>query len=228
MPFASEGAFYASFGADAVRGEYVNDAANDLSNAYLLQRYFIHANLHFGPHVRVFLQSGSSLEGWRTGGPRPINRDELNIHQAFLDLAAGPLTLRLGRQELLFGAQRLVGPRDLFNVRLAFDAARLVYAEGRTRIDVFAARPVLPKPGIFDDGPDTSQAFWGVYGTALRGRARTFDAYVLGIDRSSVNAARRQTREATGLRFWGKTGSLDYNTEVMAATGRYSVATISE
>jgi Alginate export len=77
-------------------------AATDDRNGYLLQRYMLHGDLHAGRHVRAFLQLKSGLENGRLGGPRPVDQDVLDLHQEFVDLAAGRnqprFTLRVGRQ----------------------------------------------------------------------------------------------------------------------------------
>lgn len=56
------------------------------------------------------------------------NIDDLDLHQGyvdFLDLAGGLLSVRLGRQELAYGKERLVGPFGWSNVGRNFDAAKL-------------------------------------------------------------------------------------------------------
>ncbi|MGH8653475.1 MAG: alginate export family protein, partial [Gammaproteobacteria bacterium] len=70
-----------------------------------LQRYMLHADVHVGPHVRVFGQLHSALESGRQGGPSPVDEDKLDLQQAFLDIAlplgeSRTLTLRGGRQEM--------------------------------------------------------------------------------------------------------------------------------
>src|SRR6058998_3604604 len=55
-------------------------------NAYLLQRYLFHADYHPTECLRVFGELQSSLEGGRPGGPRPPDRDAIDIHQLFADL----------------------------------------------------------------------------------------------------------------------------------------------
>jgi hypothetical protein len=64
----------------------------------LLQRYLFHADYHLAECLRVFGQLQSSLEGGRPGGPRPPDRDAIDIHQLFADLVGkvsqdGQLTL---------------------------------------------------------------------------------------------------------------------------------------
>src|SRR6266540_1208534 len=83
-----------------------------------------------GSHFRAFGQVQSSLEDFRNGGPRPTDRDDFDLHQAFFDASTtwhdeNAVTLRAGRQELAYGSQRLISVRDSPNNRLAFDAVRV-------------------------------------------------------------------------------------------------------
>src|SRR4051812_21761077 len=137
IPLNNAGDWYLSLGGEArERYEYYknyrwNPRALD-TDGYLLQRYLLHADLHLGESVRVFGQIQSSLEDWRAGGPRPSDEDRLDIHQPFADarLWAGDgkdaATLRVGRQEMLYGSQRLISVREDPNVRRCFDGARLL------------------------------------------------------------------------------------------------------
>src|SRR5207245_481706 len=100
-------------------------------DGYVLQRYMLHADLHLGEALRVFGQLKSGLENERSGGPRPTDEDKLDLHQAFLDVTLAATTsttlvFRGGRQELLFGTQRLVSVREGPNVRQSLDGGRLI------------------------------------------------------------------------------------------------------
>src|SRR6266540_1021371 len=58
------GTWYLSLGGEArERYEYFNHSnwgADPQDNGYFLQRYFLHGDLHFGDHVRLFTQLQSS------------------------------------------------------------------------------------------------------------------------------------------------------------------------
>ena len=84
--------WYSSFGGQfRPRFEYYNNfnfGTTPGGNGYLLQRYLLHGDFHFGPNVRFFGQFMSGFEDGRIGGPRPdIDRDIFGVHQAFLDVA---------------------------------------------------------------------------------------------------------------------------------------------
>src|SRR5450631_260144 len=161
-PLNGLGSVYLSMGGEArERYEYFNHpnwGKDPQDNGYLLQRYFLHADLHLGEHARIFGQFQSSLEDGRKGGSRPTDRDVFDLHQAFLDLkldipADGSLTLRSGRQELAYGSQRIISVREGPNVRQSFDGFRLMYRVGDIRIDGFATRLAQTNRQVFDDGP---------------------------------------------------------------------------
>lgn len=170
IPLNEKGSWNLSIGGEArERYEYFNRpnwGKDPQDNGYFLQRYFLHGDLHMGENVRLFAQLQSILEDGRKGGPRPTDGDELDLHQAFLDLkldfpADGSLTLRSGRQELAYGSQRIISVREGPNVRQSFDGFRLMYRTGDVRIDGFATKPALTNQHAFDDGPDNNKAIWG-------------------------------------------------------------------
>jgi hypothetical protein len=80
-----------------------------------------YSDWHFRPFFRVFVQLKSSEEEGREPGPRPTDRKRLHINQAFVDFSyprtvlpvdQAYVTLRLGRQEIDFGDERLLAVRE--------------------------------------------------------------------------------------------------------------------
>jgi Alginate export len=203
-------------------------------NGYLLQRYMFHADLHVRRRFRAFVQLKSGIEAGRVGGPRPPDEDQVDLHQAFADIGVvgqelgGPgLLLRVGRQELSFGSQRLVAVRESPNVRQSFDAIRAIAHVAGWRLDVFASRPVTTATGIFDDRPDNTRAFWGVYTVRALDTARKahVDLYYLGLDRDQATFDQgegAERRHTVGTRFWGQRDQLDYNTEAVWQWGSFA------
>ncbi|HEY3307160.1 MAG TPA: alginate export family protein [Desulfuromonadaceae bacterium] len=234
LPLNRTGNWFLSLGGEArERYEYFNyfnwGAGPQDRGGYFLQRYFLHGDLHLGDNVRFFSQFQSSLENGRTGGPRPSDRDELDLHQAFLDLKLGlgegaSITLRSGRQELAYGSQRLISVREGPNVRQSFDGFRAMYRNGDVSVDGFATKPSQTKRYIFDDGPDNNQALWGVYSVfplPLLPEANA-DLYYLGLSRRQARfdqGGARETRHSIGTRLWRKEKPLDYNFEFLYQWG---------
>src|SRR5215813_3045931 len=126
----NERGWYLSLGGEArFRYEYFSQfnfgAGPQDDTGYLLQRYLLHADAHFGKRVRVFAQLQSGIESGRNGGPRLTDDDRLEIHQAFVDLKFGnennSVVLRLGRHEMDLGAGRLISSGEGLNVKRSFD-----------------------------------------------------------------------------------------------------------
>src|SRR5438132_10167125 len=147
----------------------------------------ISLELHLGKLVRTFLELKSGLNCFRQGRPRPIDEKKLDFQAAFLELStAGTrnwIKIRAGRQQLEYGSGRLIDVREGPNVRLSFDGFKVMAKVNSWRIDGFAMRPDLDKPGFFDNAPDHRIGFWGLYATRPLSRRVSVEAYYLGLDR---------------------------------------------
>jgi hypothetical protein len=120
-----------------------------------------------GDNFRLFVQGKSSLIDGREGGPRPVDADEADIQQAFID-GTIPLSdkqsvmLRFGRQDLAYGAQRLISPLDWTNVRRTFEGVRGSLRLEAHTLDLFWVRPVIIEKVELNDGDDDT-SFAGIY-----------------------------------------------------------------
>ena len=210
------------------RGEYVSNpnwSDHPSGNAYLMQRYFLHTDLHLGEHFRFFGELASSLVDGRNGGPRTsLDEEKMYVHQGFVDLGLwksgqNSLTLRAGRQEVAFGSQLLVSTRDGRNIRRSLDGARLTWVKGDWTIDLLAARPTLENADYFDNPPNHTSSFWAAYAVhPFRFLPHgNIDLYYMGLDNKNVafsgKGAGREQRETIGTRLWGTTEHWDYNDE---------------
>ncbi len=85
---------------------------------------------------------------------RPLpEEDPFDLQQAWVVLGNPrefPLTAKVGRQELIYGDERLVGAFDWNNIGRVFDAAKLRYENRDFWVDVFASRVVLVNDGEFN------------------------------------------------------------------------------
>ena len=212
--------------------------ANARDNGYMLERYLLHGDLHLGPYFRFFGQFVTGLEDGRIGGPRPdIDRDAFDVHQAFADFVLplggdkDTLTARLGRQEFEYGSGRLIDVRDGPNLRLSFDAARLLLHAGDWKVDGWWSRPVRNRPGVFDDDPDPTRSFWGLYAVhplpmLPQGNV---DLYYLGFENQQalyVQGAGYELRHSLGTRLWGRPLPWEYNLEYVWQFGTFGSGNI--
>ncbi len=176
------------------------------------------------------------MEDGRNGGARPTDRDQFDLGQAFLDerlplAEASSLTLRVGRQELVYVSSRLVSDREGPNVHLNFDAVKLFMEIAGWHVDGFIAKPDRTKPGIFDDDTDPNQNFWGFYAVKAVPwlPSGNVDLHYLGLDRKSATfdqGTAHELRHTIGTRIWGRKSGWDYNLEFVYQLGTFGTGDI--
>ena len=159
-------------------------------NGYFDERYMFYFDVHYGAHVRSFVELKTGLNSFRIGGPRPIDEKKMDFQAAFLEIGTGDdrnwIKLRAGRQEMEYGSGRLIDVREGPNVRLSFDGFKVKAGIGSWQIDGFAMRPDLDNPGFFDNAPNHAVGFWGVYGVRTLKKSLTLDTYYLGLARKAA------------------------------------------
>ena len=234
-------ASYVSIGGESrTRYELFRNAgfgsAPETGHGFVIQRYLLHADFHFGAHARLFVQAQSGLENGRVGGPRATDRDVLELHQAFVDLAtsADPkkaVTVRLGRQELEFGSGHYFSASEVFNVRRSFDAARVYWKQGKWTWNALVARPAELNTEAFDDSPDHKQTVWavGVFGPNPWIKKGNISGYYIGYDNKKAffdHGVGREVRHTMGSRISGTARNWDYNFEVLFQVGTFGTGNI--
>lgn len=196
-------------------------AIND--DSWLLARARVHTGIHFGNHVRLFVEGiyADQVENRRLpGGPRPIDVNQGDLLNAFAEIK-GPIGgcteagAYAGRRELQLGKQRLVSPLDWANTRRTFDGAGAWARRGHHRIEGFVATPVVVKPRQLDDWLTDDRLFWGANYTNTRLDCVTWEAYVLGLNDDRVNT--RQDRYTAGARADGKIPNTRFDWDVEGA-----------
>ena len=150
---------------------------------FLLHRTRIYADLHFTSNIRVYAEMLDAESNNENFGPRPIEVNRIEAQNLFVDarlISRGDnsVTARVGRQELLFGAQRAVSPLDWANTRRTFEGVRLLVSEKNRKLDAFWVNPMRIDDDSFDS-PNRDQEFMGVYTSSTVRKNQTMDAYFL-------------------------------------------------
>lgn len=176
-------------------------------NGYLDERYMPYFDLHYGRHVRTFIELKSGLNSFRAGGPRPIDEKKLDFQAGFLEIGTSSehssIHFRVGRQELEYGSGRLIDVREGPNVRLSFDGFMVKSKIDSWQLDGFAMRPDEDNPGFFDNAPIPTTSFWGIYATHPVPHKTSLDLYYLGLDRKQATFERgtaQEVRHSIGAR----------------------------
>ncbi len=194
-----------------------------------LHRLLLHANLRFDA-VRFFVELGNENENGRLPKALPTDTDRLDLAQAFVDFnlspSDGPLTVRIGREELLYGEGLLIGPRDAPNIREDWDGLRIIKQLPAGTIDFLAVRPVNNYSGVFDDSTSTTQALWGVYAALHPAFIAPLhvDLYALGTQNDALQLAdglAPDHRYSIGGRLYGTIGATDGVLELIGQDGSF-------
>ncbi len=225
-----------NFGAAAPGGA----AFRPHDDAMLLSRLMFYGDLHIGQNFRVFAEGKSALATQRDllGGNRNVERDELDLQNGFGDFiipfgdARESLTLRGGRQELLFGKQRLVSPLDWTNTRRTFDGFSGIAKLGDWTVTGFWTRPVIIEKYEFNQ-PGNDQEFYGLYAAGkIPTTSIGLDIYWLGLNKQTVTlggtapapaptqfngTAGDEARQTVGGRLWGKIEKTAFDYELEGA-----------
>jgi hypothetical protein len=103
-------------------------------------------------------------------------------------VANQPAYVRIGRQEMYLGSQRLISPSDWSNVRRTFQGVRGFWLGRDWNVDAFWVQPVLIEPTTLDS-PDHNQNFTGVWTTYRPRTGQAVEAYYLDLDNRNLGAA---------------------------------------
>jgi hypothetical protein len=208
----------------------VDSGVND-NDVYLLQRYLLHADLHLGRHLRFFGQFNSN-HATAKNSVAHTDRDVVGVLQAFADiniLSRIPVRLRLGRQELSYGVERILGTRDGANVRQSFDGLRYTMTLKKSVADFFVVYPVNYEFGYFDNSTNTDILIYSGLWSVTLNRLGTLELYFIGNDRKFAycrNDSAKENRQSFGIRLSKYSGIFYYDAEAIGQTGIYGNASV--
>lgn len=155
----------------------------------------------------------TSASGLTNSGPQSID-----IHEGYVEFKnflKSPFMLRAGRQELVYGDQRLIGNFNWSNQARAFDAFKIVYACRWVNVDAWTAKR-KENDGTTAGNTNLDRDFSGLYSVwknILPGG--TIDLYGLQ-DREGDTPVGADPKNifTLGTRVAGKAASLDYAVEL--------------
>jgi hypothetical protein len=234
IPLTDDQSVWLSFGGQARgRVEYFNNfqwgaSEPEQSAAYLLTRLRLTGDLHVTPYFRLFVEGKSALV--------PINRklqggnstsfyDQNSLLNGFADIMIpfgeqASVTLRGGRQELLFGSQRLVGPGDFVQNPHTYDGVQTIGRIGGWTVTPFWTQTVIVDKYKINSST-TAQQLFGMYSTApAHLLPMNLDLYYLGVDNATAafnGTSGREKRHTLGLRTWGNIGQTNLDFELEGA-----------
>jgi hypothetical protein len=167
-----------------------------------------------------------------TGAPF---RDQLDLRLAHVDVGMfekSPVALRAGRQELVFGDQRLVGHLNWLNTARSFDGVRGVYRHKKVRVDGFAASAVTMQVDDFNRSGGGNYFYGADSQLVMLPLGGIIEPYEFVRNthhlRAEDGAPGTLTSSTTGVRLAGRFSSLtDYNVEMALQRGSLASDSIS-
>ena len=193
--------------------------------AFVEQRTRLNFKADFTDNVSTFIEV-DNYGNWGTDfrsdyltGLDGAGGGDVSLYQAYIEaneMWGTPLRLRVGRQELAFGSQWLVGVNDAssFFQGLSFDAIRLDYTTDQFTVAAFASKLA---EGLGDLYSENDVDFYGIYGSYTGIEDVTIDAYWLYLRNDNGDAripASDVDIHTIGLRGAGKVGAFDFEAEV--------------
>lgn len=163
---------------------------------------------------RIFAQEESTIAN---NGDAGNANNVFDLHQGYLDLnKIGIVSLRLGRQELAYGDERLIGAFGWSNIGRSFDAGKIRLEWDKVWVDVFAS---------WNERAGGNEYFGGVYSSWKVRPDMTLDLYALTLrdnDGDGAAGVTALTLETIGARWAGSLldKRLDYNVESALQVGK--------
>jgi hypothetical protein len=143
------------------------------TDQFLLTRIMLDINLRFDSNHRLFVQFrdahalGTRLERKDFSKSNPME-DLWDIRQAYFEwkkIGGSHFDLKVGRQQINYGDQRIFGPGLWGNTgRYAWDAAMLRMDTSRAWVDAWVGRPIENRPEIWPNREFKTPTAFVVYG----------------------------------------------------------------
>lgn len=184
-------------------------------DTYDLTRWRHYFDLKAGENFRFYVEG---IDAGCFGEDLPLQGTDQNrwdLQNYFMDVelfetGTGTHTVRVGRQELLFGRQRLVSPLDWANTRRNFEGINYIVKEKDYKLNVFCVNPVNSATGyrfvyIYDhifDVANRNVFFSGAYYSYTGLENTNIDLYYLWIDAKIHDPIRADgNRHTVGSRY---------------------------
>jgi hypothetical protein len=195
---------------------------------WFLQRARIGMKLALTDWLKVYAQGQDSREinSDRPDFPGLLGAegdDAFDLRQAWVEFGnpkSFPLTLKIGRQILSYGDERLIGAFDWNNIGRTFDAAKLRWEEKTWWLDAFAGSVVIPTRSEYNQSDflngselHRQQILSGLYFSTTAIPIQVTDLYVLHLhENANPKYAQNPLGDTNfvtlGARFKSKPGAL--------------------
>jgi len=193
-------------------------------------RLYIKAKADFGNGLSVFLQP-QAVHILNHTTTDTQNFTQADLLQAYLQYDVSGFGVRVGRQQLVYGDQRLLGHLGWKDVARTFDGMKVFYKDDAFKVDAFAVHPAdigaMTPSAASPQGESLvtweDRRLMGVYGTYTVAPKTGMDVYLINWyhgDGASVGAGR--SINTYGARGFGKWGGVDTVLETAFQSGKWA------
>lgn len=201
-------------------------------NTYSLLRTRLGASINPLEDIKLYIQ----IQDARAFGQEPSTLEDnssVELHQAFFQIDSlwrKPVHLKIGRQEMAYDNERLIGPEDWSNVGRTFDGIQLTIG-GRKQLNLFGM--IIDENNVPVEGAatplavigrdETSYSFYGAYYKHPTFTDFKFNLYgFYEADRNETVSGKNDLKRATlGTFNKGKFSSdLDFESELALQFGK--------
>ena len=206
--------------------DFNNSISAATDDSWLLNRARISLQLKPADWLTFYVQGQDSreIDSKRADIPGVLGAEGDNpfdLRQLYVEIGdakVSPLSLKVGRQMLLYGDQRLIGPLEWSNISRTFDAVKLRYTgKDGLWVDAFVSSVVVIDRFGMDDS-DKDSLLSGLYAHIPTLGIQDTELYALYFDDTN-----RNDHFLTFGTHWkstsGKLGPWDYETEFVVQTG---------
>lgn len=196
---------------------------------YDLYRVRQYLDICYTDLFRVYIEGIYATSVGQDLPPAIIDINKGDILDLFVDLKLCDIDghgayVRVGRQEMLFGSQRLISTLDWSNTRRAFQGVRGFRQGDKFDVDLFYVRPVPPLASQLDSA-DKNLNFYGAWTTYRAKPGYFFDFYYLALEnnnRVTQQAIERApfTVHTLGTRYAGDREGFLWDGEAMLQLGQ--------
>ena len=199
----------------------------DTTDAYVLSRLKLDLTIRPTSWMKFFVE-GMDARSLEKNPALPPYQNTWDIRQAygeFGDTEKDGFGLRVGRQELAYGDQRVLGISNYTNAERVFDAIRGTARYKGYRLDVFASSVVNTTTGTWDHHLQGNNLHGAYAGIDKLGPRMIVEPYVLWrlqhAIKNEVGVVSKLNQKAGGLRIVGSKlpGGFDYGTEMLREFG---------
>lgn len=217
---------YDHFNFGEVPSNFITDSPQQL-----LQRVMLHSDLAFKDKFRVFLQLNHTK---RFLNDNPItgqaDEDVFSFHQLFLEIPTSKKAfLRLGKQEEMFGGERLLALREGPNTRMTHVGVHYRNKQTNYISDVFWVKPMFMKPGALDDEISNENLIGVYFSNVDFKKSFLFDFYSIYFQspkREYLFKIAEENRNSIGFRFFSKPNKWQYLIENVYQFGSFGTSNI--